>query len=197
MDRSLIDSASLDSHPEVYAECLRIGRRLHKSARRVLGFLPTGPRVAVAPLMLQIGRALGDLSAATVALVDANVRYPAFGVCDAGSNGLGMQPEDGLPLLFGEQQLGERVALISPRSVESVGAGVPQLGLIIKRYRFRYAHLLVDLTGFEAAGDHLNAAALLDGVVIVAMAGSSREADVLRVTTQLPAEQTLGVVLVG
>jgi hypothetical protein len=74
---------------------------------------------------------------------------------------------------------------------------VPQLQAIIEGTRDRYAFMLVDLTGFDQIGDHLNAVELLDGVVLVARAGRTREKDLLRLQNQVPEAKNLGVVLVG
>lgn len=65
-------------HPEVHAEAVRIARRLHAARQKVIGFIPATPRVAVPPAALQIGSALVELTGATVAFVDANMRYPAL-----------------------------------------------------------------------------------------------------------------------
>jgi hypothetical protein len=60
-----------------------------------------------------------------------------------------------------------------------------------------FRHLLVDLSGLEAQGDHLAAAALSDGVVLVAEAGRTRETDLDAVRRELLPSQLVGVVLVG
>ncbi len=53
-------------------------RRIHAERVRVVGFVPADDRVAVPPLVIHLGLALCDLSGATVAVVDANVRYPGL-----------------------------------------------------------------------------------------------------------------------
>src|SRR5438067_7155784 len=63
---------------EVRAECTRIARRLSASRTKIIGPVPADDRVAVPPLAIHIGNALCDLTGATVAVVDANVRYPGL-----------------------------------------------------------------------------------------------------------------------
>ncbi len=63
---------------DVQAACARIAHRIHSERLRVVGFVPSNDRVAVPPLMIQLGLALCDLTGATVAVVDANVRYPGL-----------------------------------------------------------------------------------------------------------------------
>jgi hypothetical protein len=62
----------------VHSECVRIARRLQASGVKIVGFVPTSDRVAVPPVALELGSALVELTGSTVALVDANVRYPAM-----------------------------------------------------------------------------------------------------------------------
>src|SRR5690606_5979463 len=63
---------------DVRAACSTIARRIHAGGLRVVGFVPSNDQVAVPPLLIQLGLALCDLTGATVAVVDANVRYPAL-----------------------------------------------------------------------------------------------------------------------
>src|SRR5688500_555826 len=62
----------------VQAACARIARRIHSKRLRVVGFVPRHDRVAVPPVIVHLGLALCDLTGATVAVVDANVRYPGL-----------------------------------------------------------------------------------------------------------------------
>src|SRR5262245_66224360 len=63
---------------DVQAACARIARRIHGERLRVVGFVPSNDRVAVPPVIIHLGLALCDLTGATVAVVDANVRYPGL-----------------------------------------------------------------------------------------------------------------------
>ena len=62
----------------VQAACARIARRIRSERLRVVGFVPCDDLVAVPPIIIQLGLALCDLTGATVAVVDANVRYPGL-----------------------------------------------------------------------------------------------------------------------
>src|SRR5207248_7215956 len=64
---------------ELRAACARIARRIHSEKLRVVGFVPSDDLVAVPPLVIHLGLALCDLTGATIAVVDANVRYPGLG----------------------------------------------------------------------------------------------------------------------
>jgi hypothetical protein len=74
---------------------------------------------------------------------------------------------------------------------------VPQLRLLVQSNRETFAHLIIDLTGYAELGDHLDAIETVDGIVLVARAGLTKESHLLRMSAQLPAERTLGVLIVG
>src|SRR3954470_22375021 len=67
-----------EEHAEVRDECIRIARRLRVSGKKILGLLPAGNDVAVPPIGVQLGLAMAEVSGATVAFVDANLRWPAI-----------------------------------------------------------------------------------------------------------------------
>src|SRR5262245_8062242 len=62
----------------VHGACVRVAQRIRQAGRKVVGLVPASDDVAVPHLAVQLGLALVELSGATVALVDANVRWPAF-----------------------------------------------------------------------------------------------------------------------
>lgn len=204
----------LDEDPDIHVECVRLVQRPHAEGRFAIGLLPADDDVAVPPVALHIAWALARLTRRPVGLVDANVHYPAFPLARRASSGelesssgpatrrsrlvTPIEPalhDSNEELLFVERRLDDRITVLCPRSAGEAGAGVPQLELIVARYVDRFAHLVVDLTGFERLGDHLNAAALLDGLIIIARARASRQSDLLRLKSQLPADRTLGVLL--
>jgi hypothetical protein len=57
--------------------------------------------------------------------------------------------------------------------------------------------MLCDLTGLDALGEHLAAAEMMDGVVVIARAGRTRETELLELKRELGAGKLLGVVLLG
>jgi hypothetical protein len=186
-----IEVIDADVDPRVHTECVRIARRLRLSGRRVFGLWPSGADVAVPPLAIQLGVALVELSGATVAYVDANVRRPAVSELVAG------RPRDGDETIFATRWLRGSLALLTPTEAGDAGAGVPQLRRVIERGTELFAHVLVDLTGFDQFGDHLSAVDLVEGVLLVGRAGRTREKELLRLAWQLAPEQNLGVLLVG
>ena len=176
---------------ELKAACAKIARRIHREQVQVIGFVPGDDQVAVPPVLIQLGFALCDLTGATVAVVDANVRYPGLPSLNRGRS---VDHEDSV---FSTRWLGGSLALLSPPRVESAGEVVPQLARVLVDGADLFAHVLVDLTGFELLGEHANAAAGMDGVAIVARAHHTREQQLVDLVRSLPQERFLGVLLVG
>ncbi|MBK8479939.1 MAG: hypothetical protein IPL40_02000 [Proteobacteria bacterium] len=190
----------IDAEPEVAAACLSIARRLKRSGRHAIGLWPCDGTVAVPPLALRLGAALVHLTRANVAVIDANVRYPAFAAEGAGGPAAPSEPDDAgeaQRAIFVERWIGPSLALLIPPHAGEPGAGVRQLQLLLNAQWRSFTYLLVDLSGFDRFGDHLNAAALLDGVALVARAGRSSEAELIRMRDELPPHLNLGVVLTG
>ncbi len=186
-----IELADESRDPKLYAELIRIARRIDKSGRQVIGFWPASSTVSVPPLAIQLGRALADLSRGTAAFIDANVFRPGLPVAGEAA------ADEGSDSIFVTRWLRGSLALVVPKWIGEVGAGVPQLAWIIQDNREVFAHMLVDLTGFDAIGDHRNAIELLDGVITVGRAGQTRDRDLLQLHFQIPEDRNLGVVLVG
>ncbi|HSK00148.1 MAG TPA: hypothetical protein VK932_02860 [Kofleriaceae bacterium] len=181
-----------DARPgELRAACAQIARRLHGEGVRVVGFVPGDDEVAVPPVLIQIGLALCDLTGATIAVVDANVRYPGLGALNRG------RAADHDESVFSTRWLRGSLALLSPPRVERAGEVVPQLARVLLDGADLFAHVLVDLTGFELLGEHASAAACMDGVALVARAHHTREQDLVDLAHLLPAGRFLGVLLVG
>jgi hypothetical protein len=183
-----LDGPDLD---ELRADCTRIARRIHTEGLRVVGFVPSGDTVAVPPLLLHLGLALCDLTGATVAVVDANVRYPGLGHI---AHGLRPDREDSV---FSTRWLRGSLALLSPPQVERSGEVVPQLARVVLDGAELFAHVLVDLTGFELLGEHASAAACMDAVALVGRAHRTRERELVELAQLMPQGRFLGVLLVG
>ncbi|MEJ7598654.1 MAG: hypothetical protein WKG01_12160 [Kofleriaceae bacterium] len=180
-----------DRAGELKAACARIARRIHDDRIRVVGFIPADDRVAVPPLIIQLGLALCELTGATVAVVDANVRYPGL----AGlARGKATDNEDSV---FSTRWLRGSLALLSPPRVERAGEVVPQLARVLLDGQELFAHILVDLTGFELLGEHGSAAACMDAVALVSRAHQTREHELLELARLMPQGRFLGVLLVG
>ena len=176
---------------EVEAACARIARRIRGDQLRVVGFVPCSDSVAVPPVIVQLGLALCNLTGATVAVVDANVRYPAL----AGlTRGLETNREASV---FSTRWLRGSLALLSPPKGEHAGDVVPQLARVLLDGADLFAHVLVDLTGFELLGEHASAAACMDAVALVGRAHRTTEREVIELARLMPRGRFLGVMLVG
>ncbi len=183
-----IDLATDQHLPEVRTACIRVAQRIQASRSRVIGFVPTDARVAVPPVVIQIGAALCDLTGATIAVVDANVRYP----------GLAKAASEAAPSkVFSTRWLAGSLALLTPAKVERAGEVVPSLARLLIEGGELFAHTLCDLTGFELIGEHASAAACMDAVVLVGRAHATHEDALLALRQLMPPERFLGVLLVG
>ena len=181
-----------DESPDLYAELFRIARRIRESERTIVGLLPTGPDVAVPPMAVELGFALADACEGAVAVVDANTRWPAL-------KGIGT-PRDELSKKSGFRTtwLADFVAVITPpKSDGSEGMRLEGLDRLLREEIQGFIHVLVDLTGFEQAGEHWGMFDVLDGVLMVGHAGVTREADLMRLYSDMPPGAVLGVILIG
>jgi len=176
---------------ELKAACARVARRIRDEGVRVVGFVPAEDTVAVPPLLIQLGIALVELTGATIAVVDANVRYPGLGAINRGKE------TDSDDSVFSTRWLHGSLALLSAPNVESAGQVVPQLARVLIDGADLFAHVLVDLTGFELLGEHGSAAACMDAVALVGRAHHTRENDLLDLAPFMPPGRFLGVLLVG
>jgi hypothetical protein len=175
----------------VQAAAARIARRIHDDRYRVVGFEPSDDKVAVPPLIIQLGLALCDLTGATVAVVDANVRYPGLATIARG------QRADRDESVFSTRWLRGSLALLSPPQVERAGEVVPQLARVLLDGADLFAHVLVDLTGFELLGEHASAAACMDAVALVGRAHRTTEQELTALAQMMPVDRFLGVLLIG
>ncbi len=180
-----------DEAPEVRAECMRIARRLLAEGTKVIGFIPATKHVGVPAVAIQLGLALVELSGATVAYVDANVRYPALAEL------AGEDDSDTPDSVFTTRWLKGSLALLTPRRAEHAGEAVPALASLLLDGTSLFEYVLVDLTGFELLGEHASAAACMEGVVLLGRAHKTRERDILRFTNEMPDSRFLGVLLIG
>ncbi len=176
---------------EINAACAQIARRIVGEGVRVVGFVPGDDRVAVPPLLVHLGLALCNLTGATVAVVDANVRYPGLAQLNRGLQ------VDNEHSVFSTRWLRGSLALLSPPRVERAGEVVPQLTRVLVDGADLFAHVLVDLTGFELLGEHASAAAGMDAVAVVGRAHRTRERELVALAEMMPHGRFLGVLLVG
>ncbi len=174
------------------AECSRIARKIHRDRTRVIGFIPSDDRVAVPPVIIHLGLALCNLSGGTVAVVDANMRYPAL--AELARTDVARELDESA---FAVRWLRGSLALLTPPRVERAGEVVRQLARMLLQSSDLFSHVLVDLTGFELLGEHASAAACMDGVALVARAHHTREQELVELAQVMPRGRFLGVLLVG
>jgi len=191
-DDAVLASLGIDiDNGEIKAACARVARRLHNDHIRVIGFVPSEDHVAVPPILIQLGIALTELTGATIAVVDANVRYPGLGALNEGKQ------TDSDESVFSTRWLRGSLALLSAPEVERAGQVVPQLARVLLDGSDLFAHVLVDLTGFELLGEHASAAACMDAVALVGRAHHTRERELVELARLMPQGRFLGVLLVG
>ncbi len=191
-DHAILQAIGLETDDgELKAACARVARRLHQERIRVVGFVPADDQVAVPPVLIQLGLALCELTGATVAVIDANVRYPGLGALSS------EKATDSDESVFSTRWLRGSLALLSPPRVERAGEVVPQLARVLIDGAELFAHVLVDLTGFELLGEHGSAAACMDAVGLVARAHHTRETELVELAPLMPQGRFLGILLVG
>ncbi|HEX7843977.1 MAG TPA: hypothetical protein VF469_41165 [Kofleriaceae bacterium] len=176
---------------EVKAACTRVARKIHGEGVRVVGFVPAEGTVAVPPILIQLGIALTELTGATIAVVDANVRYPGLGALNQDKS------TDSDESVFSTRWLHGSLALLSAPQVERAGQVVPQLARVLIDGSDLFEHVLVDLTGFDLLGEHWSAAACMDAVAVVGRTHHTREHELLELARAMPHGRFLGVLLVG
>jgi hypothetical protein len=184
--------ASDEDDPGVRAECARVARHLLTQGTRVVGLLPATRETAVPPVAVQLGLALVELSGATVAVVDANVHWPAL------SRIVELAPKRADDeAFFATRWLRSSLALLTPPQAGEAGAGLPELERLIFHGKELFQYMIADLTGFDLLGEHLGAMSLMQGVVLVAPAGKIKEEQLLRWSREVPPNRRMGVLLVG
>jgi hypothetical protein len=174
------------SDPASYLELYRVARSLRDARIQVVGLLPATPDVAVTGLAVQLGWVLGGIAEGPVCVVDANTSRPALGAVVAEAERVDQRGRE-----FVTTWIADCVTLVTPARASR---GPPDLGALealVREVRRRYAHGLVDLSGFAEAGVHLDAVAWVDGALTVARTGQTTERELRRATGR-----SLGVLLV-
>ncbi len=171
--------------PEVRPELARIAGILQRRGCRTVGLLPAADDVGVPAVALEAGLALAEVTARPTGVVDAQGTWldPPPG------------PEERADV-FSVAWLTERLALLTPRPV-SVGSTFRAIEAGLREETRGMAHLVVDLTGLERSGEHLEAIAVLDAIAVVAHAGRTTSLQLARWMPDIPADKNLGVLLVG
>lgn len=195
-------------------ECRHVARRLRQEALRALGLYPVNDHAAVRPAAVRIASALAEQSGTPVALVDLDPEtpestdardQPAPPRASPSSSASSSASSQSSPSITAEPLLRTRwlgtdqvaVLTLPDNHSRSVGVGLLEVQRLLESGREMFDHLLIDLTGLERHGEHLAAAALCDAVLLVARAGRTSEADILRARLTLPTQAIVGVLLMG
>jgi hypothetical protein len=181
-----LDDRDLDA---LRVDVIPVARRIARAGKKIVGLLPASIDIGVTAVGVQLGLALIEVAHATIAYVDANVRWPAIAQIAVGT-----RPDDD-ESMFATRWLRGSLALLTPPRVGEAGAGVPQLARVIQHSVELFAHVVVDLTGFKKLGEHLAAIEMMDAVLVVARAGRTREDELLKLNHELPPRLNLGVLL--
>lgn len=160
-----------------YQACLRVADELRNRRVKTFGLIPADSAVAVPPLLAQLGFALYELTQKRIACVDANLTHPAWRALlqQCPTNPLS---SSALSSMFAEVSL-ETITLLIPTEQTS-SVPLATLGQHLAPYRDRFDYCLLDLTGFEAQGEHLAAQKIVDELILVVSSRSTRESDLFR-----------------
>lgn len=189
--------------PTTHTALLRAARRLLLARRSVVGAVPAGPHAGVVGLLIELGLALSELGSRRVSVVDPNAIAPAFpterlgdGIeLAAGPPGF-VTCEVTLPRPSATGGAPLSVTVTLPRSSAPPFECAP-FRSTLDWHRERFELVLVDLTGLDRSGDHLEAWDLVDAVFMVARAGRTAEHELLHLERALPRDRNLGALLVG
>ncbi len=144
--------------------------------------------------------ALAELTGGAVAVIDANLHWPTVPRPPSTPGG-DDDPPSSVPAVraraFSARAVRDGVTLVTPRLRSTATAGIELPRALLDQWSERCPHLVVDLAGFEALGNLGEAVGLVDGVLILAATGRTRDLDLLRIHAELPEACRVGVVLLG
>lgn len=161
-----------------------VARALRERGVHTLGLIPADDDAAVPPVAVHLARALVARGAASAAILDASGSW-----C---SGDPAADAPDGVLVT----RIDPDLALISPRR-HAPGRALGRVRGIVAKHGPSYAHLLVDLTGFDRLGEEPAACDLLDATIIVVRSGRTRAPRLVRRARGIPDERFLGALLVG
>ncbi len=180
-----------ERHPNLYADLFRVARRLRESQRQIVGLLPANDGTAITGIAVQLGFVLAEACDGMVALIDANTQAP--GLASVASDQERAEARAG----FATTWLEDFFALLTPVVEKRAGLALDQLEATLRQNSEGFAHVLVDLTGFERLGEHWGTFEAVHGVLVVGHPGRTSEREVYRLMREVPASRSLGFLLVG
>jgi len=140
---------------------------------------------------LHLGLVLADACQGAVCYIDGNSRWPALTALTpfAEKN----SPLDGYALTW----IADFFVVMTPVGIRKQRLELNLLDKTLGDDCEGYAHVLVDLTGFDRLGEHWLAYDMMDGVLLIAKAGVTTEQDIIRCHKEIPKSRDLGVLVVG
>jgi hypothetical protein len=157
-----------------------LARRILQRPAGVIGFLPAGRGVDVWQVLPRLAAALRVLSPGRFALV----RPPA----------LADRPVGRSSAPYRTHRIEEELDELLLPEVDTLAAALGPLGAAIDPARLAYAHILVDVGGFLAHTPEV--LELPDVLVSVAVAGVTRERELVELMGFLPVDRHVGTLLV-
>jgi len=153
---------------------------------RSIGLVPAADDVGVPVVALHLAAALALVGGGVIGVVDAQGTWPAPALNGGGS--------DEAPRLVTVE--------LSPSLLLFTGHARP--GTEVQRIRDALqmagrlaSWVVIDLTGLDRSGEHLEAMTTVDRIAVVARAGRTTAAQLERRLAEVPPERSLGVLLVG
>jgi hypothetical protein len=189
-----------DAEAAMDPSAVRVAGQLRDSGRTVVGVLPTSDDVVAWPLVLALALAMVKASGKATVIIDMEQRWPPMTPALDEEAVTDVLPAGEEIDLVERRLLTGRLMLLTPREKVPTGAKVEMLKLMLGFLRAggTAAYVFIDLTGFEdRIGEFLGTMDLVEGVIVAARAGVSREGDLGRVHRELPPEKSLGVLLLA
>ena len=173
--------------PDVRAEFVRIAGILQRRGCRTIGLAPATDEVGIPAIALQLGLGLVELTDRVTAVIDAQGTWEA-------PERPAPAPADGS--VFATTWLTAKLALLTPRAFSSSGV-LLDLQSFLRNESRTMGYVLVDVTGFDHTGEHLELMAMLDAVAVVARASWTTASEVERWVRDIPPSRYAGVLLAG
>jgi hypothetical protein len=174
--------AAAGAEREADPALVRIAHELDRRGFYHLGLVPASDGVDVRAAALRLAFARACASGALTAVVDARGAWTDVVTPEAGDGPLAAAT------------LGANVLLVTRRTPAGPSPAAA-LRAFLDGGRHGAGRLVVDLTGFDGSGEHLEAASLLDAVSVVARAGRTTLAELDRRMAEVGAARNAGVLL--
>jgi hypothetical protein len=175
------------------AVCARIGRQVVRDGARRIGFLPVDKPSRQDPDKSPAGRVVEHLAIALTGFVPGDVAIvPAWSTWPP-------PPPDEPPEATARLTIREikpRVVEVRPRGCRDGTAAALALEGALRALSDDFAHVMVDLTGYQALGVAPAALGVCEAVVLVATVRRARLDTLRALSEQIPKSKHLGAILI-